>query len=84
MLRPVFGDMLIEDVKPKHVNRYMDQRSKKGKVAANRDLEVLSHVFTKAIRWGLIESHPIKGNVDKFKTQPRRRYVEDWELLGNL
>lgn len=51
-LKPVFGHMPIAAVKPKHVYKYRDFRSREGKVAANRDLEVLSHAFTKAIEWG--------------------------------
>ena len=83
-LKPVFGNMPIESVKPKHVYQYRDLRGKQGKTAANRDIEVLSHCFTKAIEWGLCENHPIKGKVRKFSTPPRRRYVEDWEVQESL
>jgi integrase len=83
-LKPVFGHMPIAAVKPKHVYKYRDLRSRDGKVAANRDLEVLSHAFTKAIEWGLTDDHPIKGKVRKNSVQPRRRYIEDWELQEAL
>lgn len=83
-LKAVFGAMPIEAVKPKHVYQYRDIRGKQGKTAANRDIEVLSHAFTKAIEWGLCENHPIKGKVRKFSTPPRRRYVEDWEVQEAL
>ena len=79
-LRPVFGHMPINLVKPKHVYQFRDIRGRDGKTAANRDIEVLSHAFTKAIEWGLTENHPIKGKVRKFSTPPRRRYVENWEI----
>jgi integrase len=79
-LRPVFGHMPITAVKPMHVYKYRDLRGKDGKTAANRDIEVLSHAFTKAIEWGYCENHPIKGKVRKFSTPPRTRYVEDWEI----
>jgi integrase len=79
-LKSVFGAMPIDAVKPKHVYQYRDIRGKQGKTAANRDIEVLSHSFTKAIEWGLCENHPIKGKVSKFSTPPRKRYVEDWEV----
>lgn len=79
-LKPVFGHMPIDSVKPKHVYQFKDKRGRDGKTAANRDIEVLSHAFTKAIEWGLTENHPIKGKVQKFSTLPRRRYVEDWEI----
>jgi integrase len=83
-LKAVFGEMPIEAVKPKHVYQYRDIRGKQGKTAANRDIEVLSHSFTKAIEWGLCEIHPIKGKVRKFSTPPRKRYVEDWEIVEAL
>lgn len=79
-LKPVFGHMPIDSVKPKHVYQYRDIRGREGKRAANMDIEVLSHCFTKAIEWGLTENHPIKGKVRKFSTPPRRRYIEDWEI----
>ena len=79
-LKPVFGHMPIGSVKPKHVYQYRDKRGREGKRAANMDIEVLSHCFTKAIEWGLTENHPIKGKVRKFSTPPRRRYIEDWEI----
>jgi len=79
-LKPVFGHMPITAVKPIHVYQYRDKRGRDGKKAANHDIEVLSHAFTKAIEWGLCENHPIKGKVRKFSTPPRRRYVEDWEI----
>lgn len=83
-LKAVFGDMPIEAVKPKHVYKFKDLRGKQGKTAANRDIEVLSHAFSKAIEWGYTEIHPIKGKVRKFSTPPRRRYVEDWEVQEAL
>jgi integrase len=79
-LIPVFGHMPIPDLKPQHVFKYRDLRSKQGVTAANHDIEVLSHAYTKAIEWGLTENHPIKGKVGKLPTKPRDRYVEDWEL----
>jgi len=79
-LKPVFGHMPITAVKPIHVYQYRDKRGRDGKKAANHDIEVLSHAFTKAIEWGLCENHPIKGKVRKFSTPPRRRYIEDWEI----
>ncbi len=48
-LRAVFGAMPIDAVKPLHVYKYRDKRGQQGKSAANRDIEVLSHAYTKAI-----------------------------------
>ncbi len=49
-LRPVFGDMPIVAVKPRHAYQYRDKVTKKhGPASANRDLEVLSHSLSKAV-----------------------------------
>ncbi len=80
-LRPVFGDMPIATIKPRHVYLYRDKVTKaNGPASANRDLEVLSHALSKATEWGLIDRNPIKGQVRKNKIPRRERYIEDWEL----
>lgn len=84
-LRVVFGDMAPEDFEPVHAYGYRDRRGKTAPTAANRELEVLSHVFTKLIEWGRIKQHPmIEGKFRKIHAQPRYRYVEDWELAEAL
>ncbi len=82
-LRQVFGHMPIPALKPAHVYQYLDRR-RSHPTSANRDVEVLSHSYTKAIEWGLIEIHPIKGKVISHSERPRDRYVEDWELVEAL
>lgn len=77
-LRPSFGHVALADLEPQHVYQYMDARS--AKVAGRREIEVLSHAFTKAVQWGLIKAHPFKGEVRLEGETPRTRYVEDWEL----
>ena len=51
---------------------------------ANLDVEVLSHLFTKAIEWGCNIQHPVKGIVGKISIPDRDRYVEDEELEAFL
>ena len=82
-LRGAFGHMHPTSFKPMHAYAYRDKRSQKAPTAANRELEILSHVFTKAIEWGALERHPmIEGKFRKKKQPPRTRYVEDWEIVG--
>jgi integrase len=82
-LRPTFGAMNVADLEPHHVYKYMDART--AKVAAKREVETLSHVFTKAVEWGVIKAHPFKGEVRVTGLKkPRTRYVEDWELIETL
>lgn len=89
-LRKTFGIVPLDDMKPRLVYRYVDARSVKtrneagklvgGRVAALREIEVLSHAFTKAVEWGLIDRHPFKNEVRLKNNPPRDRYVEDWEI----
>ncbi len=81
-LTAVFGHVRIRDFKPIHAYGYRDRRGKQSVTGANRELEVLSHAFTKAIEWGYREDHPmIEGKFRKLPTPPRTRYVEDWEIV---
>lgn len=82
-LRAAIGGNRIEDLEPQHVYQYVETR--KAKTAAKREVEVLSHAFTKAVEWGLLKKHPFKGEVRiENESGPRTRYVEDWELLAVL
>ena len=93
-LKTVFGQMLLIEIKPQHIYQYVDLRSKKkvnpdgritgGKIAAHREIEVLSHTFTKAVEWGYIDRHPFKGEVRLEGEKPRDRYIEDWEVVECL
>lgn len=93
-LRSVFGHMPIASIKPQHIYQYVDKRSKKvedeegkvtgGLVIARREVALLSHAYTKAVQWGLLPKHPFKGEVRLKGEQPRKRYVEDWEVMECL
>jgi len=81
-LRAVHGDMPVTAYETFMAYQYKEQCAKDiSKKTANLDLEVLSHVFTKAFEWGVpIIEHPLKQKVSKFSLPPRDRYIEDWEL----
>ena len=81
-LRPVFGRMALTDIEPQHVYQYVDRRG--APTQAHREIEVLSHAFTKAVEWGLIKAHPFKGEVRLEGEKPRTRYVEDREVVEAL
>jgi len=57
---------------------------RKARIAAHREIEVLSHAYTKAVEWGYIDRHPFKGEVRLQGEKPRDRYVEDWEVVECL
>lgn len=85
-LRPFFGKMRVLEVETVHVFQYRGIRSETGATAANRDLEALSHCFSKAIEWGAMgnDKHPMRGLRIKLSTAPRDRYVTDGELATFL
>lgn len=80
-LRPVFGDMPVSGIKPRHAYKYMSLVTRKnGAASANRDFEVLCHSMSMAVMWGVIDRNPLKGQVRKNRIARRERYVENWEL----
>jgi integrase len=81
-LRKPFGGMPLTGLKPRFVYGYVDKS--KSKISAHRDIEVLSHAFTKAVEWGYIDKHPFKGEVRLEGERPRDRLVEDWEIIEFL
>jgi integrase len=92
-LRAVFGAMTLASpskqslIEAHHAYTYLDKRKTKAgapaKIAAKRELEVLSHALTKAVEWGYIRENPLlkqfttKGKLPKVG---RTRYVEKWEI----
>jgi integrase len=86
-LRGVFAEAPITALKPRHVYRYVDERieivdgKERNRVAAHREIEVLSHAYTKAVEWGLIDRHPFLGQVRLQGEKPRDRFIEDWEVV---
>ena len=81
-LRKTFGAAPITSITPRMVYQYVDKRTYK--IAAHREIEVLSHAFTKAVEWGYIDRHPFKGEVRLEGEEPRDRYVDDWEVDAAL
>lgn len=84
-LHSVFSKIEVSKFKGSFAFKYRDSRSDH-KTSANRDLEVLGHLFSKAIEWGEIENseHPLRTLNIKYTTTSRERYVEDWELQEAL
>ncbi|ACU63737.1 tyrosine-type recombinase/integrase [Chitinophaga pinensis] len=96
-LKAVFEKIPLTAFKPIHAYEYYDRRSKPtftmdgirkvkhgGASTARHEIGTLSHAFTKAIRWGCIEAHPFKGQLELEGSQPRTRYIEDWEIVECL
>jgi len=78
-LDPVFGPCLPVDVAPHHVWRYWERRGAHRQ--ARHEVQVLSAVFTWAMRWGDAASNPCLGL--RFpRNPPRTRYVTDEQLAA--
>ena len=83
VLRNKFGTAPVSGgVKPQHVYQYADMREAKG--AAQKEIALLSHAFTKAVEWGYIDKHPFKGEVRLEGSKTKTRYIEDWEVVECL
>lgn len=83
----VFEDAKVDAIESHKIYEYRNFIGKKhGHKSANLDLELLSHMFTKAIEWGVRRKmHPMTNKqVTKFTLAARDRYVEDWELEAFL
>ena len=77
-LTAVFGGMPVGALTSVHVAEYLDRHP--SPVSANRERALLSHAYTKAIRWGLVDRNPCRG-VERNTEKPRTRYVSHEELL---
>lgn len=84
-LKKVFGKMLVLDVRPTHIAKYLDIRGIKAPIRANREISLLSHMFSYAMRWGQIDRNPCLG-VAKHSEKGRDRYITDneFELVKNI
>jgi integrase len=62
-LVPVFGQKPLQAITRDQVEAYIRQRKKTAARPAtvNREREVLSHLFARAIDWGLTEHNPVAG-----------------------
>jgi integrase len=77
-LRSAFAPFGSPDqVHTEDVARYLDAH--KSPTMANREIALLSHIYTKAIRWGLVRTNPCAG-VERNKETVRRYYVEHWDF----
>lgn len=77
----VFGKVAAAAVRPMHVAQYLDIRGEKAPVRANREISLLSNIFSYAMRWGVVDGNPCRG-VRKHSEKGRDRYITDAEFEG--
>lgn len=77
-LLPVFGQCVLELITTRDLATYRDLR--KGKIRANRELALFSHIFNMSREWGYTDKeNPCRG-LRKNKEKGRDRYVTHDEL----
>ncbi len=78
MLQDVFGKMAPDSITSTHIGEYLDRRGRDAPAAANLETSLLSHIFTKAVRWGFAKTNPCTG-VERHQQKVRDRYITDAE-----
>lgn len=78
VLQPVFGHCMPDDIFPPDIYDYLDARREGGaRVTGNREIALLSHMYTKAIRWRMAKMNPCL-RVERNKENTREKiYVTD-------
>ena len=95
-LRPFFGNRRINDINPWLIEKYKMRRKVEIKAkypekaekdvsftSINRELSLLKHFYTMAIKWGKIDKNPVKG-IKTFKERSIERYLEEDEIAALL
>ena len=80
-LRKSFASAPIDTITPQAIAQYRDART--AKVRANRELALLSHIFTIAREWGLTEKANPCAGVRRNKETPRDFYADPvvWDAV---
>ncbi|MGX1127292.1 phage integrase [Pseudomonas sp. HLS-6 TE3448] len=72
-LRKAFDDAPMELITPQVLAQYRDRRT--GKVRANREIALLSHIFNMAREWGITDRPNPATGIRKNKETPRDFYA---------
>jgi integrase len=73
-LRKAFNEAPINAVTPQVIAQYRDKRT--GKVRANREISLLSHIYNIAREWGVTDKENPAAGVRKNKETPRDFYAD--------
>ncbi|QUE91174.1 tyrosine-type recombinase/integrase [Pseudomonas sp. SCA2728.1_7] len=73
-LRKAFSEAPINAVTPQVIAQYRDKRT--GKVRANREISLLSHIYNIAREWGITDKENPASGVRKNKETPRDFYAD--------
>ncbi|HEV8712075.1 MAG TPA: tyrosine-type recombinase/integrase [Candidatus Binatia bacterium] len=82
-LREAFGDLLLKDVTPQKVNTYSEGKlaSDLAPATVRHHLMMLKHMFTMAVKWGLLPANPLRDvRVPVKVNNARLRYLTPDEI----
>jgi integrase len=79
LIKITFGDMDPSAITPVFVYGYLDERYKKSIVSGNKEVALLSNVFSYAIRWGIVDKNPCR-DIKKMSEGKRDRYISHKEF----
>jgi integrase len=68
-----FAEFTPKQIKPYHVARFLDDY-KVTPSGANTLRSFLQSMFKRAVRWGIVETNPVR-DIEQFKTPKRDRYI---------
>lgn len=83
-LRAMIGGNRAVDFKTQHCYQVYELLKPRGLTTANRHMEKLSHLFTKALEWGAISDHPMVGKFRKSHPTPARTYITDDQIRESM
>lgn len=84
-LAPVYGHCFPDDIDPADIYDYLDARAAQGgTVSANREIALLSHMYTKAIRWRMARRNPCLSVERNLATPKQKTYITDERLAAWL
>jgi integrase len=83
-IRKAFAENPVTAIQPTHIYQYKDFIGKsESQKKANLDLEVLSHMLTKAVEWGVVPRNVMANKgVVKFRLTARSNEVDTTELMN--
>lgn len=80
-LMPSFGGKYLQEIDAKLIEQFKSMRIAKVKGSTvNRDLELLKHIYTKAIDFGYATTNPVKGIKFFKESQGRTRFLNKHEI----
>ena len=83
--RNKMANLILEDIRQTDIYEWIDEELKRIKGSSvNRDLNLLSSVFEKSIRWSWTNNNPVRGIERPKNPQPRDRRISEYEITRIL